>query len=290
MQYISEVYAERKESVLQTSTDVFLFIPRSLWRTIYVSGNTDLAYQYSYCRNHVSQRLNDVPWWGSLSVFVLFASLGWLLFQKKVEIHEKYGLQMILMFFISVFIGIFIYGIIFRGDLFDHYLGTLFPIFIMAAAYGLSKFINNKKLIICLLLIFAVSNLQLLFMSHHRFGFNDKIRAVDWTVSTLSNKEFSLDVLGDCFKYNGYRYLFYLRGKEPAKSYVDANFTYLYDKPPSTTHPPYLVVFTNPDWVESESYYNEYLRYKQKLITSAQFGRIEILVVDNRNLDFVGKF
>lgn len=289
LQYIEEVHEGRKGVLNESPVDALLFIPRGLARTLYVYGNSDLARQYSYCANHVIQRLHEVPWWMIIGVISSFVFLFWLAKHNKQK-GEKIGLQLILLLFASTFIGVSIYGVLFKGDLFDHYLGTLFPIFILSVAFILSKIIKNRLVMTIILLMFSISNLLLLLKAQHRFGYADKKQAVEWSISTLNDKEFSLDVIGDCFRYNGYRYLFYLYGKEPAKSYVDANFTHLYDKPPATSHPRYLVVFTNPDWVETESYANEYNKYKQKLVTSAKFGTIEVLIVDNQNLDFVGKF
>ena len=289
-QYIEEVRLGREGVMHESAIDTLLFIPRGLARTFYVSGDLDLARQYSYCANHVTQRLQEVPQLMIFVIFLVFILLLWFVNKQNVQRSEKIGLQLMLLLFLSTYLGVSVYGISFKGDLFDHYLGTLFPIFLLLVAFIVTQTVKNWKLLSLGLIFFATVNVSLLFQSQHRFGFADKIRAVDWTVMTLNNQEFSLDVIGDCFRYNGYRYLFYLRGKEPVKSYVDANLTHLYDQPPATTHPQFLVVFTNPDWEETESYVAEYEKYKQKLITSAKFGAIEVLIVDNRNLDFVGKF
>lgn len=285
MQYVDEIKAGRKGSIDQTITDVLLFVPRGMWRTLYVSGNTDLARQYSYCPQHLEGRLQDVPWWGSVSVLLMLVVAAWYAHKKS---HS--GLRMLVLLFIATYFGISIYGVIFHGDLFDHYLGTLFPLFILLVAFLANKFLKNNGLLFVVLSFFAVANIQLLATSHHRFGYQDKVAAVNWAIQAVAPNEFSLDVIGDCFRYNGYRYLFYVAGKEPVKSYVDANFTHLYDNPPAETYPPYLVVLTNPDWEENEQYATEYNHYKEKLIQRQKFGEIEVFIVDNKDLDFVGKF
>ena len=107
----------------------------------------------------------------------------------------------------------------------------------MPFSAGLSVFFRQESLVSSLLFIFCTRRVYQLVKVQHRFGYQDKIKAVRWAISTTGSDSFSLDVLGSCFRYNGYRYLFYAFGKEPDKSYVDANFTHLYDKPPSYQHP-----------------------------------------------------
>ena len=103
-------------------------------------------------------------------------------------------------------------------------------------------------------------------------------------------EDFSLDSIGSCFSYNGYRYLFLLRGKEPAKSYVDANFTYLYDQPPAQAHPKNLFVMVNHEFQDNSEFYKKYAEYKMQQLDSTNFGSIEVMHIDNSNLKFVGKY
>lgn len=288
VQYITEVKAGRKGTVRATAFDSIFFIPRTLARTLYIPANTDLAKQYSYCPVHVVNRLQSVP--VVISVFILFI-LTSLFVIKGRNNSEEIGLKLLRVLFLSTVLGVICYGILFKGDLFEHYLATLFPIFYLLLAYYIGRLLSGKQLLIGTILVFYIlANVHAFFLSYHSFGFSDKERAVRWAIATTGNTDFALDVIGDCYKYNGYRYLFYIFGKEPTKSYVDANFTHLFDKPPAFVYPPLLAVITNADDVESSNYYTEYDRYKTKLLTSARFGKIEVLIVDNRNLDFTGKF
>ncbi len=277
--------------VVQNSTyiDVLLFIPRIISRLIYVWGDPNLAIQYSYCSNYALTRLRVVPLWFSLSVTgLVLCSIAIHIKSKKSSTRDITYLLLLLN--AAAYIGVFIYGVVLKRDLFDHYLSTLFPTYFILLGALITTISSKSKIIFPFLILYMIANIVLFTKAEHRFGYKDKMESIKWVISMMNDQEFSLDVIGDCFRYNGYRYLFYLAGKEPVKSYVDANFTHLYDKLPADYHPQYLVVFTNPDWVESPQFYQEYLRYKQNLISSAQFGSIEVLIVDNQNLDFVGKF
>ena len=289
LQYIQEIRQSKLNMMPYTLTDVLLFVPRSLTRLLYVFGNTDLSRQYSYCPDHALGRLTDVPF--IATIFVLSTILYFFISSNIDNKNAAIGKKLLLMLFVITSLCIIVYGLVIKGDLFDHYLATVFPVFFLVIAGVLYKILNEKPILITiLLLVFSLTNVYQLVKVQHRFGYQNKIKAVRWAISTTGSDSFSLDVLGSCFRYNGYRYLFYAFGKEPDKSYVDANFTHLYDKPPSYQHPKYLIVITNADFAEKEAYFAELNHLKSRLIVSTKFNHTEVLLIDNQNLDFVGKF
>jgi len=289
LQYIAEVKSGRAHNITSI-LDTFLFMPRSLFRLIYVFGDTDLAKQYSYCSQHLTARLNAVPKAAAFMVVGSFIYFLWKIKKIREDLKRTGSILITILFIVSV-IGVLIYGFFFHGDLFDHYLAPLFPIFFLVIGFTLNSLFKKKQTLLWIVVAFIIClNAHELFLVKHSFGFGDKIAAVNWAIEKTGVKDFSLDVISSCFRYNGYRYLFYVYGKEPTKSYVDQNFTYLYDRPPAQTHPPYLVVITNPDFVETPTYYAEYARYKSRILTSQIFGRTEVLLIDNSKLEFVNKF
>lgn len=287
IQYIEEVKAGRQGNVPRSVGDTLFFLPRVLTRSLYVFGEPDLATQYSYCKQYAQGKLEAVPSVAAIVIVGMVVTALWLGLRRK---EQRTSYLLLLFLFASTYIGIFIYGVIFRGDLFDHYVVTLIAPFYLLVATLIDRFWHRRSIWIVAAVLFLVINLRQLADSSHRFGYADKKKAVNWAIATISDEPFSLDVIGDCFRYNGYRYLFFLYGKEPAKSYVDANFSYLYDRPPASEHPQKLVVIANPDKIETVSYWQEYNKYKNKLIASAKFGNIEVLIIDNSNLQFTGKF
>lgn len=287
-QYIDEVRAGRHGVVERNISAVLAFVPATLARYLYIPGKVDLAREYSYCPAHALSRTQSEPLW--ILGLVLFIT-GFASVIQKSNQSEKLGISLILQLFISVYLGVFVYGVIFKGDLFDHYLATLPPLFYLLTGFMISKLSKNYNWIIWVVgILFIFVNMKQTLAATHSFGYADKTNAVKWAIAATGNDPFSLDVIGDCFRYNGYRYLFYFNGKEPVKSYVDANFTHLYDRLPAKTHPRQLVVITNPDFPETPKFYQEYISFTQKLIQRKQFGAIEVMLVDNSNLDFTGKF
>jgi hypothetical protein len=288
IQYLSELRNGRKGVIHTLPLDAVLFVPRVLARTLYVFGDTDLAKQYSYCPAYATGRLQAVPLTIVVGIFLL-GLYSMIVYRKKS--HYRLGLGIIGILFVATYVGITLYGLIAKGDLFDHYLSTLFPAFFLLIALVLVEISRRFLwLTILLLICFGIANASLLSHAQHRFGFADKEKAVRWAIVQTGSAPFSLDVLSDCFRFNGYRYLFYLFGKEPSKSYVDANFTHLYDIAPAQTHPTTLVIITNPDFKETPDYYAQYSRYLTKTKNRATFGNIEVLIVDNSQYQFMGDY
>ena len=126
-------------------------------------------------------------------------------------------------------------------------------------------------------------NLYKLFTSQNMMGLTAKKSAIEYTLKHVGANPFSLDSLSTCWKYNGYRYLFTVFGKEPVKSYVDPNFAYLYgDTPVWEKHPKDVVAFVVHDFQpETEDFYKRYNRLKRHQTKFAFFGNIEVILLDN---------
>ncbi|RJR30268.1 hypothetical protein C4564_00770 [Candidatus Microgenomates bacterium] len=289
-QYISEIKSQKPGVIHDTPISTLLFVPRALSRTLFVNKSPDLAQEYSYCPQYAVSRINQSNPLAQIFVLLVF-SISLIAFFRTKDQQQKNSFFLLLVPIISVYVGISSYGLLLKGDLFDHYLSTLFPLFYVLFSFVLYQLLAKQKYILWLIVLgFVTLNLLQLQNVKHRFGFYDKEQAVRWAITQVNNQPFSLDVIGNCFRYNGYRYLFYLFGDEPEKSYVDANFTHLYDQPPAGEQPKTLVVIANPSDFEDSDYFEEYDHYEEKTIARKSFGAIEVLIVDNSNLDFLGKF
>lgn len=284
--YFEELNSKKTSSEKSQFSDTLLFIPRVLSRAIVITAPTELSTQYSYCTQYAQGKLKDVPITLTLVTTALFISgalIGW-------SNRNRQATLLLLLAFATAGLGIVIYGVVFKGQLYDHYITTLLPPFYLLVAIVVDRFNMKKWFVIIALTLFAIINITSLYNARHQFGFSDKMRAVHWAIDITGDKPFSLDVIGECFRYNGYRYLFYLAGKEPVKSYVDANFTHLFDQPPSLEHPELLVVIVNKDQHELDEFQKEYEHFKRKQITSTFFNEIEVLLVDNSGDEFRGKY
>ena len=285
--YLEEIQSGKQGNLPARPLATMFFLPQVLSRALFPFGNNNLATLYSYCPQYAVGKLTAVP---VPVVIVVTILIGIALYQGGLLKAKRPSYLLLLVLFGITLFGIITYGIVFRGDLFDHYIVTLLPPFYLLIATLIDRYWRQRFLIFGLLLFFVSANLLPLYFAKHRFGYSDKIQAVQWIVNESGKTDFSLDAIGDCFRYNGYRYLFFLAGKEPVKSYVDANFTHLYDYPPAEQYPPLLFVIVNSDPSDSATFQNEYQKYRTSASQRILIGNIEILKIDNQDLKFTGKF
>ncbi len=142
-----------------------------------------------------------------------------------------------IIFILSTMLGL----VFFKDKIAEYYFSpTIIPtLFLVSLA--LSKI--SKKLLIFLLGLYFYFNLYNLVTVKRVNGFDAKIEVVKNSLERVGNKTFSLEVESDdpCQIY-GFRYLYTFLGREPAKSYMDGYFNWLYDKRPREKNPEYRVL------------------------------------------------
>lgn len=261
----------------QKAIDNAQLFPRAFTRLIYTFSDHEVSKQYSYCPNYAKEKLHQVPWY--LTIFSSVILLGFIfLFLKK---KANTGWKLIALQVTLYFVGIQIYGTIFRADIFEHYISGIFAIFILIAAKVIS--VLPRKILFIFLAAFMALNLYKLASAKNDLGLLVKREAIEYTMSQVKDEPFSLDSLSTCWKLSGYRYLFAVYGREPVKSYVDPNFAYLY----GTTsvwekHPKTVVAFVAHDFVpETSEFYKRYALLKSHEIKSKAFGILEVIIMDN---------
>lgn len=253
-----------------------LIFPRAASRLIYPFGDNEIAKQYSYCQTNVKEKYQALPWYFVLFWAIVIVSFVVWSIRRKNNPWRLIGLLLIL-----YFLGIHLYGTIFRADIFEHYITSTFAVFLLIIALIIS--LLPKKLWLIALAIFVAVNLGKILKSQNSMGLANKRQAIEFTMQQVGDRSFSLDSLSTCWKWNGYRYLFTVFGKEPVKSYVDPNFAYLYGTTPvAEKHPQTVVAFVVHDFVpETEEFYKRYALLKSHQVKSALFGIIEVIIMDN---------
>lgn len=259
-----------------------VYIPQTLGKLL-VEATTELSELYSYCAQHRWARLeNTTP----LTTLIAASIFGFFLLRKKKKAVD----WIIAAYCITVFIGVTVYGTFFGSDLFAHYLATLFPLFLIMTAVAVERIWQRHHLIaLGLVSLFIVFNLKSLLGATHEQGWKTKQTAVTWARQELGSEPFALESLGNCFKYNGIRYLFTLTGLEPVLSFVDPNFFWLYATPPQTDYPDTLVVFATPDEL-SRADAARYQEFVSRTKNSHRFDTLEVLIVDNSHRQFAIDF
>lgn len=252
-----------------------LLFPITFARLIYPPGDNEIAKNYSYCPVYTNQKYQSVPLYAIGVAATLI--LGFLIY--SLDKNSRYKLLSLLL--LLYYFSIQAFGTLFKSDIFEHYLSGLFPALLLILAIFISKL--PKKVWLMILAIFITVNLYKLSLTQNSLGLKYKREAIEYTMLKVGDQDFSLDSLSTCWKYSGYRYLFTLFGREPIKSYVDPNFAHLYGPTPIASHHPATVVsFVFHDFVpETQDFYRKYNLIKSHQTSSAYFGKLEVVVIDN---------
>ena len=257
-----------------------LLFPQTLTRLTYTFGDNEVNKQYSYCRNFIAEKFAAVPpllVFGSSILLIAFMVIS---FRSR---HDPAKKSVLLLAFcvLLYFVGILAYGTLLKGDIFEHYIAGLFPVLLLVLAFFVAKLPKLTWLFV--IGLFITLNLYKLSMAVNSQGLMVKREAIQYTMQEVGDKPFSLDSLSTCWKWNGYRYLFTVFGREPVKSYVDPNFAYLYGTTPvAEKHPATVVSFVVHDFApETPQFYNRYKQLKSHEISSKTFGSIEVIIMDN---------
>ncbi len=276
IEYKAEV-AESASLSLENKLNSLFIIPNYFYKLLVPEVNPDLAQFYSYCSRLVQNRLKTPLLGTFVGVLILLISI--IKFNAERKNNPAKSLTVILT--LITLLGVLIYSGFLGRPFFDHYISTLLPVAVLftASLIANTKSLSNLGMVIVLSL-FIFFNTRSLTEAYHSYGYRIKTEAIKWAVENVSG-DFSLESLSTCHKYNGYRYLFLVAGKEPVKSYVDPNFFWLFDSPPADTHPPEVVVMVAKDYENDTKTIELYQKYKENEIKSKTFGLLEVLIVDN---------
>src|SRR3989344_8235108 len=124
-----------------------LIFPMAFSRLIYTFGDNEIAKQYSYCQTFVKEKYQVIP--PSLVIISSFVLLGFVIWSLRKNQKGTWQLMGILL--VLYFVGIQLYGTIFRADIFEHYITGLFAVFLLIFAKIIS--LLPKKLWIAALVI-----------------------------------------------------------------------------------------------------------------------------------------
>jgi 4-amino-4-deoxy-L-arabinose transferase-like glycosyltransferase len=204
----------------------FWIMHAALNRVFWLGFDKDMVYELSLASRVRSTLI--------LPVSAITIGLLWLALTHKQTIRfGKIALLTLGTYLSSV--------ILFKSTIREYYLLPLFPmiiILIMVTAYVLiQRYGQKSEYVIGLVLIIcgAVWTAQA-FSVRNSLGIGSKLQAIETMQTIIKDKPYRLDAKGD-WAYEGYRYLASWKGIEPAQSYMDGHFSWLYGT--STVEPYY---------------------------------------------------
>ena len=194
---------------------------------------TDIARELTLCTDYANSRVLPPI------IYTLVACLILLFALKQLRAKNLFSLLLLVNL-----VGFFLFRLLaadstlYPGQLSEYYLlSSLVPFFIFGAQLIIRLHKHAPLASFSVLIFFAAINLNRTSELIHTHGFITKDQTVTSAISKLDGHAFGLRVTGDPCQIYGYRYLFTVYGREPASSYLDANFAWLYQTAPSPIPP-----------------------------------------------------
>ena len=274
---------------LTSLMESLLLLPRSLARFIWIFGNKDVAAQVAPSKIYTEAKFLAIPtWFLALSI----VSFGVFFAKAAKEGKKNIGLVIVATHILISILGIIAQNMLFGNWNYEWLVYVLFPAYSIITAYILSYLYETKILrpvVITAIIVFACFSAKTIMSSSNSYNLQDKIKVVDFITHSVGDQPFSLDSIGQNFALGGYRYLFYLRGKEPVRSYMDYIYgDWLYPRSNlSLRHPAISAVIVNREICLTDSCLDdqnndaEYNKYLAHTLAKKNIGFIEVLIVDN---------
>lgn len=255
-------------------------------RILYTNSNLNISEQHTYCKDYIVDRNKAQGIWFPSLAGILIASFI-LLSVKHWKDKNSQGYKLVLLFYSVFQVGITAYGFLLNGDVFEHYLATLIPYFVIITAVVVSAIYTKYKLAaMALAVIFILLNINLTFKAANPLSYKNKTEAAKFALDKIGSSKFSLDSISSCFRWDGYYYPFIFQGRYPVKSYQDPNYSWLYNYRIEDKHPERVVVIVSKGRFENQKFKEVYNRYQQWVTERKSFDDLEVLILDNSKGNF----
>jgi hypothetical protein len=156
--------------------------------------------------------------------------------------------------------------------------------------YKLSQIERGKVFILIFILIYIIFNFLSLKTARSSYSYKDKVKALKEISQFIKENPYSLEVLGECARFGGYRYLAeYILGKPPVYSYMDSYFQWLYKHDQTTDKPRFTVLFDLIDYRESEAVRSKWEADKfnflttGKIVKEGEVGTLRYFILQSEN-------
>ncbi len=255
-------------------------------RTLYINSDLNISNQHTYCKAYIKDRNNAQGVVLPILASLLILAFGYLTF-KNWKAKDSFSYKIIFSFYLIFQMGVLFYSFVLKGDVFEHYLATLLPYLFIITAVVFNHLENKIRWpVLAVVTVVVIINIIINFNAYNPYGFEYKIQATKFALEQIGDKDFSLDSLGSCFRYDGVYYPFLLFGKHPVKSFQDPNYSWLYDYKIAENHPENIVVMVQRGKIENPDFNDTYNRYQQWVKARKTFRGIEVLILDNKKGDF----
>ncbi|MBI2196518.1 hypothetical protein HYU45_02780 [Candidatus Daviesbacteria bacterium] len=165
------------------------------------------------------QRTYPSSWLTGLSVVLLIYFLYISFKSRKKELH-------LLTSFILVSL---LFYILYTGGSFEYYLHGFITLFTFVPAILISQVKGRSRgLFFLFIAVILILGLRTIINSSDRYSLGSKKVLIGKVMGIVKDESFAIDKMGTCHIYDGWRYLFKVYGRTPARSFTDQNFAWLY--------------------------------------------------------------
>lgn len=261
-------------------------IIENLSRSLFLLPSKFIEEYFCYCSTYPKPPFSPLP--ELLTVFFIGFSILWIIFSKE-EKDIKNAMLIVLSFFLSFLFGISFYNILLKSNMYQHYFVTVFPSFLLIAAFTLQRILKTRFALLTwvFLSMFVVNNLNTLFNSQMRYPLWQKMEIVNKIIPEIRNSTFSVYGYGEKYMTDGGWTTFFIREKShPSRSYLNGGWDWIYRSHGLyTTNPDQgdgskIIIFhdVNEDFGE--------VNFKNKIETVQYIGNIKAIIFDNSQKEF----
>jgi len=269
----------------------------TLGRFIWVPAAPDLFIESGQCRNLSTFRKNAYPEGIAIMIAVIAILYIWIK-QRNIKIisqkHKNFiNTQAAKFVLTGVIFMTLVYVVFYHRQFFEYYFLYLFPwlaIIMGVSTNYLWRDIHGRAIIFPMIFFFIAANFITIITSYTNYSYTDKIKAIQFAKPYISAHSYSLDALGECGRWGGYRYLFDHFATTPSLSYMDTYFSWLYPKKNAIEKIDRLVVLSLIDHRDRQDMLTMWQQTKLQylsdytIIDRKQFGNIDVIILSTRPL------
>lgn len=292
--FLLHLLSRSESSLGNVSTNLLSIHPlaaiENISRSVAISGSTSIEQYFCYCKFYPNPPFSPIPQVLTI-VFILYAFF-WII-RDRDQKQLRNSIKVLFIFLSSFLLGISLYSLTSGYLVYQHYFVTIFPTFILIAAFMLERITRTKVAIFSwiFLLGFIFINLFALFNSVFKYPVSQKMELVDRIIPHIENSSFSVYGYGSKRVTDGGWTTFFIRKEyHPSRSYLNGGWDWIY-----RTHSLYT---TNPDQGEGQRiviFHNTFedpfgsTQFKDQIYTKERIGNIAATILDNNQLTFEQK-
>lgn len=291
--FLSKTSQTKVDMNLNERSGLFL---STLGRFFWVPIAPDLFLESGQCQELAFLRRNAYPE-GILFILLGIGSFVYWCFTKRPKSFERFlakDFRWSQKIIISIFLLTLVFVVVYNRYIFEYYFLYLFPW--LAIALGLTadhilKTHHGKLVILPFIFLFLILNIATLLTSTFSYSYKDKMTAIKFARKYISGENYTLEAVGDCPRFGGYRYLFSHFIDRPAHSYMDSYFGWLYPDQIEDISKDYLIVLLSMidarDKKENiKRWEEEKLRFLKEydVVRKGRFGKIQLFILAPQKL------